>query len=109
MKEYIERNQVIGRVKEYARFIYDVDLDNSEEFAGDSKYENYCEGLYEATEIISYAPAADVKEVIRARWRGKPIAGYSTVVCTNCNARYEENTGRWKYCPNCGAKMDLEV
>ena len=55
---------------------------------------------------IEETPAADVREVIHATWIGKPIAGYSTVRCSNCKSIFRENNGRWKYCPDCGAKMD---
>lgn len=40
------------------------------------------------------------------KWLGKPIAGYSTVRCSNCNAAFMENNGRWKYCPECGITME---
>ena len=53
-------------------------------------------------------PAADVQEVRHGSWKGKPIAGYSTVRCSVCGAAYTENNGRWSYCPNCGARMDLD-
>ena len=49
MKEYIERATAIKRIKEYSLTAYDINLDNKEEFAGNSLPENYCEGLYEAT------------------------------------------------------------
>lgn len=43
---------------------------------------------------------------VLGKWLGKPIAGYSTVRCSNCNASFRENNGKWKYCPECGSKMD---
>lgn len=39
-------------------------------------------------------------------WKGKPIAGYSTVRCSECGEAFMENNGKWNYCPNCGAKME---
>lgn len=42
------------------------------------------------------------------RWKGKPIAGFATVRCSICGTAYLENDGRWDYCPNCGARMDLD-
>lgn len=41
-------------------------------------------------------------------WKGKPIAGYSTVRCSECGRVFMENSGKWNYCPNCGARMDEE-
>ena len=74
MKEYIERAVAIKRIKEYSLTAYDINLDNKEEFAGNSLPENYCEGLYEATELLDDLPAADVAEVVRCRecehWTG---------------------------------------
>lgn len=42
----------------------------------------------------------------RGHWKGKPIAGYSTVRCSECGDVFRENSGKWNYCPNCGSKMD---
>lgn len=38
-------------------------------------------------------------------WLGKPLGGYSTVQCSVCRSAFLENSGRWNYCPNCGADM----
>lgn len=59
-------------------------------------------------ELIDTAPTIEAEPVKHGRWIGKPIAGYSTVRCSVCGEVYTENNGRWLYCPNCGAKMDLE-
>lgn len=55
------------------------------------------------------AEDVEVKRVIHAHWKGKPLAGFTTVRCSACNSCFSGNSGRWKYCPNCGAKMDEEV
>ena len=91
MKEYIERE-----------FVKEM-LENAQSIS-DGEYCGYCTEDINVDDI----PSADVREVVHARWHGKPIAGYSTVICTNCHAVYVENQGKWKYCPECGAKMDLE-
>lgn len=49
---------------------------------------------------------AALEPVKRGKWIGKPIAGYSTVRCSVCKEAFTENTGRWNYCPNCGARME---
>ena len=52
---------------------------------------------------------ADTIDPVRhGKWIGKPLAGYATVRCSSCSDVYLENSGRWNYCPNCGAKMDKE-
>ena len=65
--------------------------------------------------LIDDAPTVDAVEVVHAEWR---IDGF----CTNCHYRADVQsigfncTGgtrieykRTKFCPECGAKMDLEV
>ena len=56
---------------------------------------------------ISDMPAADVAEVVHARWKRVRSNWY----CTGCNKGYRITTGApmassFSYCPNCGAKMD---
>ena len=65
MAEYIECKAAINRIKEYASDVYGIDLDDAKQFSGDSLAENYCEGLYEATELIDDMPTADVAPVVR--------------------------------------------
>ena len=54
--------------------------------------------------LIDKAPT--VEERKHGYWKGKPLAGYCTVRCSYCRVSFEGNSGRWKYCPECGAKMD---
>ena len=56
--------------------------------------------------LLQEYPTADVVEVKHGEWMGKPIAGYSTIRCSVCGDVFASQTGKWKYCPNCGAKMD---
>ena len=46
-------------------------------------------------------PTADVVEVKYARWKGAGMGGY---YCSLCQEIVSGN--EFKYCPNCGAKMD---
>ena len=80
-----------------------IDLDNSECV--------YCgnDGDYEKWNIPDDMPTADVVPVRHGYWKGKPLAGYSTVRCSVCDSIFRENSGRWKYCPDCGATMDERV
>ena len=52
--------------------------------------------------------AADVAPVVRSRWR---YCGFLQE-CQTCGEIYSMHGGNagksWNYCPNCGAKMDLE-
>ena len=66
---------------------------------------------------IEYAPIVDAEPVVHARWV-EPVPGDGFPYCGNCKAP-ALNKGlflnpklmdwyKTKYCPNCGAKMDLE-
>lgn len=55
-----------------------------------------------ALKIIQNIPAADVAPVVHGRWREMDKGYY---VCSACNTFITVNYG-YKYCPNCGAKMD---
>lgn len=72
------------------------------ETGGFTNYSNYS-GLWDEVDDM---PAADVQPVAHAKWVcHEPEIGlyYS---CSRC----EHNTlqGMYKFCPNCGAKMDGE-
>lgn len=56
------------------------------------------------------AKSADVAPVVHAKWaevmfRDRFNARYWEYLCSSCN-RYANR--EYDYCPNCGAKMDLE-
>lgn len=58
-------------------------------------------------QIVKDLPAADVAEVVHARWKRVRSNWY----CTGCNKGYRITKGApmassFSYCPNCGAKMD---
>lgn len=63
-------------------------------------------GYQSAADRLDTMPV--VEDCKHGHWIGKPLAGYCTVRCSYCKASFERNSGRWKYCPNCGAKMDGE-
>ena len=58
-------------------------------------------------QIVKDLPAADVAEVVHARWKRVRSNWY----CTGCNKGYRITKGApmassFSYCPNCSAKMD---
>lgn len=72
---------------------------------------------------IKKLPAADVAEVNHGKWEwfeekhGTPIDGYDYDWgwhCSNCKAELSDDYDdpdtppKMRYCPHCGAKMDLE-
>lgn len=62
---------------------------------------------------IDDAPTIDAEPVRHGRWLPETVSGYDGVnvvyarPCSECG--YEERRFVKRYCPNCGAKMDLEV
>lgn len=117
MAEYIELKAAINRIKEYASDVYGIDLDDAKQFSGGSRSENYCEGLYEATELIDDISAADVAPVVHGRWKLLRKGDWTSVfVCSVCGRRetiaesesYNSQLKmprKYPYC-HCGARMD---
>lgn len=57
-------------------------------------------------------PSADVAPVRHGKWElSKNYVGYcSCSLCSDCYVEPEwVDRLHWRFCPNCGAKMDLEV
>ena len=112
MAEYVERQKAID-------LFYPVDPEND----GSDGATLVCQSLnYSSADvesILSDMPAEDVAPVRHGRWDNIP----NTYMCvagkdgsyhgnaTSCSACNEINPNAYKtnYCPNCGAKMDLEV
>lgn len=60
--------------------------------------------------LVVNQPAADVAPVRRGQWKpaGLTFMGES-MDCPECEYRIATSIGRgWNYCPNCGAKMEVE-
>ena len=62
--------------------------------------------------IVSAIPAADVAPVVHGWWKYEPptINTYAMLKCSKCGwwTLDESVCNAYRYCPNCGAKMDLE-
>ncbi len=71
-----------------------------------STVKEHCYMKAVGTREIDKAPTVDAVEVLHGRWIGKPLAGYCDVRCSICRTVFSGNSGKWNYCPNCGAKMD---
>ena len=58
--------------------------------------------------IILSQPTVDAKPVVHGYWEEDESSGYYR--CNRCKDVYIAKEwiehGKWKYCPNCGAKMD---
>ena len=58
--------------------------------------------------VLNKTPRVDAVEVVHGRWEKAHIAGYLKCNCCKGAFIYKEwlESGKWSYCPNCGAKMD---
>lgn len=57
-------------------------------------------------DAIERIPTADVQEIKHAKWLLYRF-GLEVVTCSSCGAVYEGGDS-FRFCPKCGAKMDLE-
>ena len=58
-----------------------------------------------AAYIVDNAPTADVAPVVHGRWEQDDYGFYC---CSKCYYEWDESEYKTPFCPNCGAKMDLE-
>lgn len=59
------------------------------------------------TRYIKRAPAADVRPVVRGRWRWVGQDQWND--CYECSQCGKMNTDNSNFCPNCGADMKGEI
>ena len=95
MAEYITKEAVI-QAFEWG----DVDVF---EDCGDGYISGFSRDAIKNT--INSIPAADVAPVVHGRWIMHDDEFGLTCECSACHI---ETMGDGNYCPNCGAKMDLE-
>ena len=87
--DYVERNKIMEALLDWAVFLNNPDtLSRSD-----------------ALFIIDNIEAADVAPVVHGEWLCAETDDEQFFLCSVCNNKeyWESN-----YCPNCGAKMDLE-
>lgn len=106
MAEYIEREALMKNFCGY-------DLTKCMKYGNkdaDQQHDSYSTMMmYEIADEILDAPAADVAPVVRGMWELYPSSMHRR--CSVCKMEYgrPKFNVRANYCPNCGAKMDLEV
>ena len=100
------------------RLISATALLNTETFSVSEGACKECENEYRLA--VMNAPTVDAMEVVHGRWKvlARFFDGSLCTQCSICGEEYTYKTGRFEhinaeyakynYCPNCGAKMDLE-
>lgn len=79
--------------------------------SGETHLDNLAEGFTEAAHIIKYiATTVDAMPVVHGRWEYTPqtFNTLGQIRCPFCAwwSLDQSIDGIYKYCPNCGAKMD---
>lgn len=106
MDEYISREAAIDKMRSLkSRFRAKNDWDSG-----------YDTAIAEAFEHIKRVPVADVQPVKHGHWEEEDTMPYDNfVVCSECgmNLSYQNYTKEewqesFRYCPCCGARMDLK-
>ena len=112
MTEYIEREALEVALNHRLNFL----------MAENGEYDHYTSGFDEAVTIVENFPAADVPTVRHGRWIGcngdivdwdenNPGCPRHSCFCSICKSwltASDEFPVIAYFCPNCGAKMDLE-
>lgn len=107
MAEYIERAELMK---------FPIRIDHYDKEHGNV---NFVYGVETVLEYAENIPGADVAPVVHGHWlKTEEPLGWHEVECIECSACHEnwiadEDYGLdfadfWKYCPNCGARMDGE-
>lgn len=92
MKDYIDRQAAIDALKEKV-------------------FHNLSDEFYGAMQVLDELPSAEVEPVKKGKWikTNNPslspfVPGSEWVyICLECECVFDDD---WKYCPNCGAKMN---
>lgn len=92
--DYISRQDVITTIRENG--VYGSGYSNEE------REDN-------VVDMIESVPAADVRPVIKCKWKNLTRAGFASVeaTCSACGKTLFYKSW-WHFCPNCGAKVEKE-
>ncbi len=66
----------------------------------------HIEYAYAAEQLLDEIPAADVAPVVHGRWNVVEGRRLDNAICSNCGRRFQAYYEAYRFCPNCGAKMD---
>ena len=99
MPEYVDKEKAID-------LFYSIDPENDGSDGCTTALVSDDYTSEEIEEMLSLLPVADVAPVVHGRWDDSTDG--ITPFCTACGCTHRCLIRRPPYCPNCGAKMDLE-
>ena len=99
-KRLIDANALLADLKEELEF--ETQMFTAEQ----NEWIDY--GLRVAIKDVKYQPTVDAVEVVHGRFELIEKAGVDYWSCSACKEIVDEyyHKPKYKYCPNCGAKMD---
>ena len=89
-------------MEKLVRLLDDFNRDLSP-YAGEAKYTIWDDSV----ELAKYLIDNDIKPVVHGRWIKRP-SNSNQVYCSECAMILDGIAAGFYFCPNCGAKMDLE-
>lgn len=96
MADFIKREDVLAKIDEFVKLnaacgfpvdVFDIEM---------------------MKKMIEKIPAEDVATVVHGRWVEKIIPGEVPDWCCVCSICEGDGLPSYDYCPNCGAKMDID-
>lgn len=103
MPKYVDLDKLVNRLKEHCTTI-----------VKERWFDDYVHGYSDTISDIMDEPTADVQEVKHGKWTLRHEGTYKRAKCY-CSVCGKSNgiggiinNQKKPYCPNCGAKMDLE-
>lgn len=96
MARYVDSDKLVNRLDEHYTTL-------GKKYGFDDMY---VRGYGEAISDMEDEPVADVQEIKHAKWLADRF-GMERAICSICGAVYEGGDS-FKFCPKCGAKIDLE-
>lgn len=95
MAEYIERETAISLLKNRYQDMSAMSA-------------SYYAGFQYALQMMEKIKPATAVPVVHGKWVERKIGRVEEMVCSMCGCVQEYDFVAYRYCPNCGAKMDLE-
>ncbi|MFA6930310.1 MAG: hypothetical protein WCT05_08285, partial [Lentisphaeria bacterium] len=69
----------------------------------------FLEGISTAISEVENQPTVETIPVMHGKWIFNVKKGYGTMKCSECGTAFAQQMIPFKFCPNCGAKMDGET